>query len=162
MQKGNCHTKETIEKMRKAKEEKNNPNFGKDLSGKNNPHYGKCHSKETKEKISKALKDKQFTEAHKLKISEAISGVNHPMFGKYHLKETIDKMKKAQSGENNPMYGKYHTKESKEKMSEAHKVIQFTEEHNRNISLNHADVSGESNPNWQGGISFFVLLSKIQ
>lgn len=37
-----------------------NPNYGKDLSGKNNPMYGKKHTKETKNKISTKNKGNKY------------------------------------------------------------------------------------------------------
>lgn len=120
----------------------NNPSFGynmtdggSDVSGENNPFYGKKHTDDTREKISKNHAD--------------ISGENNPMFGKCHSEETKAKIRERhvgrepwnkgkkmtqeyclknseshkgkQIGEQNPFYNKHHTEESKEKMSQSKK-----------------------------------------
>ncbi len=71
---------------------------------------------------------------------ENMKGKNNFMYGRKHTEEIRKKMSEARKGkyvgENNPFYGKTHSDESKIKISE-----------------NHADISGENNPNWKGGIS---------
>lgn len=67
-----------------------------DVSGENNPFYGKHHTEETKEKIRK-----------KNKINFA--GANNPMYGV------------RRYGEDGPMYGKKHTEDAKKKMSQNRK-----------------------------------------
>ena len=47
-----------------------------DVSGSNNPMYGKHHNHETKAKISKVHKGKVLTEEHKLKIAEASRNIS--------------------------------------------------------------------------------------
>lgn len=101
--------------------------FGRYITGENNPFYGKHLSKEHKEKIS---------------------GKNHGMFGKgcYDIwlekygKEEADIRKKAMlekrsislSGKNNPQYGKTQTKERRKKHSDLMKI----------------KMNGENNPNF--------------
>lgn len=58
-------------------------------------------------------------------------GVTSPMKGKYHTDETKLKMSKSLKGKNHPMWGKKHTTKSI-----------------KNMSDNHADVSGKNNPNY--------------
>lgn len=65
--------------------------------------------------------------------------------------ETRAKMSLAQSGENHPFFGKHRTAEEKAKISDKTKGKKrkpFSAEHKAKISANHADVSGEKNPNY--------------
>jgi hypothetical protein len=96
--------------------------FKKDLSGKNNPFYGKTHTEVAKEKIRN--RDKSFfkTSEYKEKVSKQVSGKGNPMYGKsvYEIwvekygKEKADELKKNwiekqrinSTGSRNPMYGK--------------------------------------------------------
>jgi len=87
---------------------------------------------------------------------------DHPMYGRKHSDESIQRMK--ESHRKNPSWlGRHHTEESKRKISEARKGMKFTEEHKRNISLNHADQSGENNGCWgtsvieeYGGLDYLI------
>ncbi|MBT7402269.1 hypothetical protein HN777_00585 [Candidatus Woesearchaeota archaeon] len=106
------HSKETIEKMKKA-------------------HLGKRHSKETIEKMRKAQKGRTISESHRKKISEALTGKfmgkDNNFFGKKHTKKTklqISKTKTGQkyseefckrrseltSGKNNPRFNNWSSK----------------------------------------------------
>ena len=69
---------------------------------------------------------------------------------------------KRMSGKGNSMFGKHHSEKSKEKMSENRKnkgrgkhKLPMSDIGKKNISKNHADVSGEKNPNWNGGREAF-------
>jgi len=53
--KRNPHSEKTKEKMRQSAK-KYWKEFGRDISGENNPFYGKTHSEEVKEKISKSVR----------------------------------------------------------------------------------------------------------
>lgn len=82
----------------------------RDMSGENNPMYGRHH-----------------TDATKAIISAKMSGENGSMYGKPpankgvpHTPEAKAKMSEAQKGEKNHFYGKHHTEESKEKNRQAH------------------------------------------
>ncbi len=106
-------------------------------SGKNNPMFGKHHTEETKEKMRKSS------------IERFSNKKNHPWFGKKHSKSSLEKMSKTKiemyyNGYINPKLGKISSEETKQKISE-----------------NHADVSGEKNPNWQGGIMFIPYCQKF-
>lgn len=96
--------------------------FGKNMSGNNNPMYGKSRKNEKHaggENISRALKLYYSTESGKLAIknlSKKMSGNNHPMYGKNHSKDYKLYMSELMKGINNPMYGKKHTEESKLKI----------------------------------------------
>jgi len=85
--------------------------------------YGKHHTADAKLKMSKARKGKRLSEEHKLHLSFALK--------KRNIK---------------PWLGKHHTEETKQKLSKVLKGRTFTEEHKKNISKNHADVSGSKNP----------------
>lgn len=63
-------------KLSKSKLGKLNPNYGKDLSGKNAPMYGKHHSEKTKQLYSQQRK-----------------GKNNSFYGKHHTEESKQKMR---------------------------------------------------------------------
>jgi len=77
--------------------------FGRDVSGKLNPMYGKTRyvSEETKRKISISNMGKTHNDEYKKMMSEKHSKSNNPFYNKKHSKESIIKMKKAQKGKNN-------------------------------------------------------------
>ena len=84
--------------------------FGMDVSGENNPMYGRTHTLEARSKIAESAKlqtppmeGKRHTEQSKKAMSESKTGANNPMYGK--------------RGENNPNYGKHVSLETKAKMS---------------------------------------------
>jgi len=91
---GKHHSKDTIEKISKAKFGEKNPNFGKHLSEK------------TIEKMSIANTGKHRSEETRQKMSKAKEGKKNPMFGKHPSKETIKKM----SGENHPRFNNWASK----------------------------------------------------
>ena len=62
-----------------------------DMSGVNNPMFGKHHSQKTRNKISEANKGKP-----------GLKGDKHPFFGKHHTDEEKAKISKALSGKNHP------------------------------------------------------------
>ena len=101
-------TKRKISESRKGKNcGSDNPNYGKDMSGKNNPNYGHKWTEEMKKRLSEKKKGVSYwTNERKEKFSERMSGSNHPMWGKKIPKE------------NHPMYGKHHSEETKRKMRE--------------------------------------------
>jgi hypothetical protein len=85
-----------------------------DMSGENNPFWGKKHTEETKQKMSKALKGKKrrkTSEETKQKMSEALKGKKHTVETKQKISETL----KGQIPWNK---GKKHTVETKQKISE--------------------------------------------
>lgn len=82
----------------------------RDMSGENNPMYGRHHTDETK-----AI------------ISAKMSGENGSMYGKSpankgvpHTAEAKAKMSESHKGEKNHFYGRHHTEESKEKNRQVH------------------------------------------
>ena len=101
---------------------------GPDMSGSNNPMYGKHLSKETKRKISESNKGKHHTEETKRKISEANKGINK---GKKLTEEHKQKLKDNHVG----MLNKHHTDESRQKISKSRTGIKFSEEHKQKLSL---------------------------
>jgi len=125
--------------------------FGRDVSGENNPMFGKSHSDETKKKLSVKRGNKKrydvtdkhreiISKTHKGKIvscktKELISknrkgkntGENNPMFGKSHSDEIKNKISKSN-------IGKTHSDETKKKISEANKGKVFNNETRKKIS----------------------------
>lgn len=82
----------------------------RDMSGENNPMYGKHHTDEVKTAQSERMK-----------------GENNPNYGKPPANkgkkaspETRAKLSELRKGENNSFYGKHHTEESNEKNRQAH------------------------------------------
>ena len=77
----------------------------RDLSGENNPMYGKQHSDEAKEEIrqarlgkpawNKGLKCSPHTAEHNAKIAAAEMGEKNHFYGKHHSEETREKMRLA-------------------------------------------------------------------
>lgn len=136
---GRTHSKETIEKLRKGKLGKNNPNYMKKLStetcrrmsesrtGDKHYLYGKHHTVETKQKISeskqgvKIISDYVFTEQHKFNLSESHKN-------KILSDETKSKMSESKKGH-------IVSKETREKISNAksRNVFQFSKD---NILIN--------------------------
>lgn len=112
--------------------------YSENLSGKNNPFYGKCHTEETRKKISEANQGK-------------LSGENHPMYGKHHSEESKRKISESgkgkHSGENNgmfgksgeahPFYGHHLTDDHKLAISKAQKGRVRSEEENEQNRLSH-------------------------
>lgn len=72
-----------------------------DMSGKNNPFYGKHHTNLTKQKISNANTGRYHTNETKRKISTANTGENNSNWGKHHSEENLRKMSESQIGEKN-------------------------------------------------------------
>lgn len=132
----------------------------RDMSGENNPHYGKKQTDESKEAIRQSRLGKPAwnkgipcSEEQKAKLREKalerdMSGENNPFYGKHHTEESNEKNRQAHldkpswnkgvpcseeakaklrakalernvSGENNPFYGKHHTPEAIERSRQA-------------------------------------------
>jgi hypothetical protein len=98
--------------------------FGMDVSGKNNPMYGKSRVGEKHQgghNISNSLKQFYSTQKglkQKQKQSHKMLGENNPMWQKQHSDEFKKKQSERMKGENNPMFGKTQSKENKMKQSE--------------------------------------------
>lgn len=124
--------KELIDKVNATK----NPMYYNIANGGHGGFVTKGYTKEQRikmnSKISKAHTGKKLTKEQREKIRERTKGINNPMCGK--------------RGINNPSYGRKHSEESKLKMSKQLKGRVLTEEHKKNISKSHADVSGDKNP----------------
>lgn len=103
--------------------------FGRDVSGKNNPMYGKSRKGEKHkggENISKGLKNFFKTEKgmkERQNRSQRCKGIGNPMYNKSHSDEERKRRSIIYSGEGNPMYGKTHSKVSRLKISKSKKGI---------------------------------------
>ncbi len=75
-QTGRKHSEETLAKLRACKSGKNNPMYGKGISGKDNPRYGTRHTEETK-----------------AKMRVANAGENNGFYGKHHMEEALIKIR---------------------------------------------------------------------
>lgn len=112
------------------------------LSGKNNPMYGKknswgYHTKKAREAIRKSKLGKK-------RPAELIEKLRIASTDREKSKEERLKISERTRGENNPFYGKHHTKDAKIKNSIAHK--------GKNNAM--FGRTGEKCPHWRGGISF--------
>lgn len=93
------------------------------ITGKNNPMWGKKHSEETLLKMSEIKKGKYVGE------NNPMYGKEGGMKGKTHTQEAKDKISKIHmgneysKGEKNFMFGKKHSEETKEKMRKKHPSI---------------------------------------
>jgi len=122
----------------------------RDLSGKNNPMYGRSHSKEAIKKMSEAKKGKEawnkgskHTEETKSKISQQLKGrVSHKK-GKSISNETKEKISRNNG---KGMLGKKHSNKAKEKISKAvkgnsawnkGKVGGYSKETRKKMSISH-------------------------
>jgi hypothetical protein len=111
------HKEETKKKMSENRADisgKNNPNYGK--RGKDSPNYGKHPTEETRRKMS-----------------ESQQGEKNPMYGKHRSEKAKKKQSESMKGEKNPMYGKFRTEETKRKISKANtkKYIIITPENEK-------------------------------
>jgi hypothetical protein len=121
--------------------------FGRDVSGSNNPMFGKTHTEKTKKilsekrgndkrfeitdefryKISKIHKGKITSEETKQKISENKKGMESTFKGKTHSEETKQKISEKNKG-------KTHSEETKKKISKIHKGKLISDEVKQKIS----------------------------
>lgn len=106
---------------------KPNGSHGRDVSGKNNPMYGRDRKGETHkggENISKALKEYYSTEDGKASIdaAKATKVANGTTgHGRKASDETKKKMSDSRTGELNGMFGRTHTPEARAKISKSRK-----------------------------------------
>jgi hypothetical protein len=91
----------------------------RNISGKNNPFYGRHHTRKTKKRMSverigrkSPMKGKRHTKESRKKMSESLSGEKHPFYGKHHTKETLKKLSKA-------LTGKHPSEETRNKISKS-------------------------------------------
>lgn len=99
-------------------------------------------------------KGRKCSEETKAKMSAAKAGKNHPNYGKKLSDEVKAKISASNAGENNPNYGNKYSDEIKDKISKTHLGKKRSDETKAKIAANHADFSGEKNPQWCGGVSF--------
>ena len=100
-----------------------------DVSGENNPNYGKECSPETREKIAAAHRGKpsprkgvKLSPETKEKIAAAHRGKPSPRKGKKHTPESIAKMSESKKGKPSPLKGKPLSPETRQKLSDALKA----------------------------------------
>jgi len=88
-------------------------------------------------------------------------GENSPIRGRRPTTEELQKMSNANRGENHPNYGKTLSVDWCKKIGDAQRGSHRSDETRKKQSKNHADFSGENNPNWQGGMSFEPYCNKF-
>jgi len=106
---GRQHSEDSIKKMVISGKALN-------ITGENNPMYGRKHTEESKKMISDKKKGRKHTEEHKKRIKENhadVAGVKNPMYGKKHSDKTkkmiSDKAKEKIKikGSHSPNNGKF-------------------------------------------------------
>ena len=143
--KGISHSLESRKRISEAKKGKklsldHRRKLSKAQKGDKNGFFGKTHTPETRRKLSEARKGKRgvpHSVESRQKISEAKKGKTRSAATRKKISETLTGRK-----------GAPHTPESRRKISDAKKGRTHSSETRRKISQNHADVSGENNPNF--------------
>jgi hypothetical protein len=159
--KGKHHTPETREKLsatsraawshpeyrERHRASMSRPEVREEIS---NAGKGRHHSPETREKLSAAMRGRHPSPETRAKLSAA-------MRGRHHSPETREKLRQAH-------LGKYHTPETREKLSAAmwgkHPTLETRAKIGAaNLGKHHTPetrerMSGERNPNWNGGSSY--------
>lgn len=91
-----------------------------DISGENNPNFGKKHSEEVRKLMSENHAD--------------FRGDKHPNYGKKLSEKTRQKLRENHAdfrGEKHPNYGKHLSDETRKKLSESHKGLMAGDKHPR-------------------------------
>jgi len=93
-----------------------------DISGENNPFYGKHHSEETKKKISEFHTGKKISNKIRRKTSETLKNryknIKHHLKGTKLSEEHKQKLSDAHKGKRGWITTKHHSEETKKKFSE--------------------------------------------
>lgn len=103
------------------------------VSGENNPMYGKHHTEETRQRLKVLNSHEASDELRKIR-SENAKDEKNPMYGKHHTDESREKISNSLSGENHPMYGKHFSKDHNEAISNSLKGKKKTDEHRLRLS----------------------------
>ena len=96
-------------------------------TGEKNPFYRKHHTKKSRRQMSKSRAGRITSDETRERLSISLTG-------RIVSEETRERMSNANTGKNNPQYGKAHS-------------IKWCKNHS-------LAMSGENNPNWNGGVSF--------
>jgi hypothetical protein len=115
---------------------------------------GRPHSKEHSEAIGRALKGRVITDEWREKLRQAA-------LGRKISEATRTKMSAAHSGEKNGFHGKKHSEETKKVIGEC--MSKSMLETGRAAGENNpmCGRTGELNPAWKGGVSFFPYCYKF-
>ena len=99
--------------------------LARDMSGENNPNFGKKHTDEAKEAMRQArlgkpsankgvpMSEEQKAVLREKALERDLSGENNPFFGKKHTEEAKEKNRQAHLGKPNARKGKHHTEKAK-------------------------------------------------
>jgi len=110
-----CHSEETIKKLKKPKSKETKERISKSLNGKSSKRKGKKHSQESKNKMSISHKGLQANE-------------KHPMYGKHHTEETKEKIRNRKIGKKLSETHKIHLSESHKGLASPNKNKKLTKE----------------------------------
>ena len=105
--------------------------FGRDVSGENNPMFGKNHSEESLMKLKESRgHDKRYEMTERIR---RIVSKTHK--GKVVSDEVKEKLSKKLKGREGTFKGLHHSDETKKKISESQKGKVFSEEQRKKISI---------------------------
>lgn len=120
--------------------------MGRDLSGANNPFYGRRHSPETRAKLSEIAQNRVFSEETKQKMSESKMGELNSFYGRQHSKESKMKISVSKQGQKSRL-GTKHTPEAIAKMAEVKMGNRYSVGHTMPLE-SRLKLSRERKGNW--------------
>ena len=133
-----------------------NPSYGYNMTDGGEGSSGFKHTEETKQKL-KEIRSNTSDETRSRMSESAKERCTEEW-----RRAQSDRQKGIFNGENNPFYGKHHSEDTKVLLSEMHKKENISPETLRKMSENHADVSGDKNPNYGKGRKVVQLTMNVQ
>ncbi|MBR0261010.1 MAG: GIY-YIG nuclease family protein [Selenomonadaceae bacterium] len=137
--------------------------LARDMSGENNPHYGKTQTDETKEILRQAqlgktpwnkgipCSEEQKANLREKALERDLSGENNPFYGKHHTSESNEKNRQAHLGKPSPRKGKHHTEKTKAILRAKALARNVSGENNPFYGKHHTSESNEKNRQAQLG-----------
>ena len=137
--------------------------LARDMSGENNPNFGKKHTDEAKEAMRQArlgkpsankgvpMSEEQKAVLREKALERDLSGENNPFFGKKHTEEAKEKNRQAHLGKPNARKGKHHTEKAKAILREKALARNVNGKNNPFFGKKHTEESKEKNRQKQLG-----------
>lgn len=138
---------------------------GIDLSGENNPMWGKKHSHKTKKLIGEKSSQKQYSPEYKQKLSVAMMGSKNHRYGVKMSSETKEKIGESQRGEKHHLWGKKRSKETRENigLSQPNRIVvsKYDLEGNKLDTYTSLGEAAKNNQITQGNLSTYFSKGSI-